>query len=132
MPRHSLECTVHFSNKLINRLVQCILTLYLGVLYQRMLAKATPVPAEYKIVYPCDKGFEEDLGDLSKYDAVAWTGCSLTVYSGEPEVVKQIELAKQAFRLGIPQFGSCWAIQIAAVAAGGVCARNPRGREMGM
>ncbi|MDH5412344.1 MAG: type 1 glutamine amidotransferase, partial [Alphaproteobacteria bacterium] len=33
---------------------------------------------------------------------------------------------------GVPSFGSCWAAQIAVVAAGGRCAANPRGREMGV
>lgn len=97
-----------------------------------MLAKVSPKGATSKIVYPCDKNFEETLGDLSAYDAVGWTGCSLTIYSGEPRVVKQIDLAKECYRRGIPQFGSCWAIQIAASAAGGTCAKNPRGREMGI
>ena len=32
----------------------------------------------------------------------------------------------------MPSFGSCWAAQIAVVAAGGLCAANPRGREMGI
>jgi GMP synthase (glutamine-hydrolysing) len=32
----------------------------------------------------------------------------------------------------VPSFGSCWAAQIAVVAAGGRCAVNPRGREMGI
>lgn len=33
---------------------------------------------------------------------------------------------------GLPQYGSCWAAQIAVAAAGGHCAKNPRGREMGI
>lgn len=33
---------------------------------------------------------------------------------------------------GVPQYGSCWAAQIAVAAAGGHCASNPRGREMGV
>lgn len=32
----------------------------------------------------------------------------------------------------MPQYGSCWAAQIAVAAAGGHCAANPRGREMGL
>ena len=47
------------------------------------------------------------------------------------KVIKdQIELSKSAYEFGIPQFGSCWAQQIATVAAGGTCALNPNGREM--
>lgn len=33
---------------------------------------------------------------------------------------------------GLPQYGSCWAAQIAVTAANGVCGKNPRGREMGL
>ena len=47
-------------------------------------------------------------------------------------VRSQIELAKNAFEVGVPSFGSCWGIQLAAVAAGGEVEANPKGREMGM
>src|SRR6266403_1796200 len=32
----------------------------------------------------------------------------------------------------VPSFGSCWAAQMAVVAAGGMVRANPRGREMGI
>lgn len=48
-----------------------------------------------------------------------------------PEVRQQIEFAQHVFASNVPCYGSCWAMQLAAVAAGGVCAANPRGREMG-
>ena len=57
---------------------------------------------------------------------------SLTIHSGDPAVRPQIELARATFEAGVPSFGSCWAAQIAVVAAGGRCAANPRGREMGI
>ncbi len=47
-----------------------------------------------------------------------------------PTVTQQIEFARAAFEARVPSFGSCWAAQIAVVAAGGSCARNPKGREM--
>lgn len=34
--------------------------------------------------------------------------------------------------VGLPQYGSCWAAQIAVMAANGHCGKNPRGREMGI
>lgn len=84
-----------------------------------------------------------------KFDAVAWTGCSLTIHEeNDARVQKQLRLATSLFDyganhrtveygfscsvIGIPQFGSCWAAQVAIVASGGICARNPRGREMGI
>ncbi len=69
---------------------------------------------------------------LADFDGIVWTGSSLTIHSGIPEVTRQIDFAKAAFAAGVPQFGSCWAIQIAAMAAGGACGPNPHGREMGL
>jgi GMP synthase (glutamine-hydrolysing) len=54
------------------------------------------------------------------------------VFSGEQDVAEQIEFARECFRRGVPAFGSCWAAQIAVVAAGGEVALNPNGREMGI
>ena len=70
---------------------------------------------------------------LAAYDAIAWTGSSLSITESDtPEVRPQIELARAAFEAGVPSFGSCWAAQIAVVAAGGRCTGNPRSREMGI
>ena len=103
-----------------------------GDLYAGMLAKVSP-GCQCDIVFPGDPGAGLPAGEsLEGYDAVAWTGCSLTVFDDIPEVRAQIEFARQCFKAGIPAFGSCWAAQIAVVAAGGACAANPRGREMGI
>jgi len=63
---------------------------------------------------------------------IAWTGCSLTIYDDDPRVGPQIELARAAYESKVPSFGSCWAAQMAVVAAGGIVRANPRGREMGL
>ena len=103
-----------------------------GDLYAGMLAKVSP-GCQFDIVFPSDPGAGLPAGEsLEGYDAVAWTGCSLTVFDDISEVRAQIEFARQCFKAGIPAFGSCWAAQIAVVAAGGACAANPRGREMGI
>ena len=103
-----------------------------GELYQRMLKTCAPASAEVDILYPADPGASLPKGAaLEQYDAIAWTGSSLTVYHDDPEVTSQIEFAKAAFEAKVPSFGSCWAAQIAVVAAGGQCAKNYRGREMG-
>jgi len=101
-----------------------------GWLYRDMLHKASPLGATSDIVYPADDEFKQP--DVENYDGVAWTGCSLTIYHKDPRVTKQIELANNVFQSHVPSFGSCWAIQIAAVAAGGKCDKNPKGREMGI
>lgn len=101
-----------------------------GVLYEKMLLRWSPKEAECDIVYPADDDFEEP--DIHDYDAITWTGSSLCAHSGEHTSNKQIEFARKVLYGGPPGFGSCWAVQVAAVASGGVCATNPRGREMGL
>jgi GMP synthase (glutamine-hydrolysing) len=67
---------------------------------------------------------------LTSYDAVIWTGSDLTIYHTDDErVTRQVELARAIFEAGIPMYGSCWGIQMAAYAAGGDVRKNPRGRE---
>ena len=104
-----------------------------GKLYERMLLGCCP-DASVDILYPADPGAALPRGTaLAAYDGIAWTGSSLTVYDGaDPAVRPQVEFARAAFEAGVPSFGSCWAAQIAVVAAGGRCAANPRGREMGI
>lgn len=103
-----------------------------GDLYARMLTKCTPGgEADVDIVYPADADAALPKGaEVSQYDGIAWTGSSLTVFEPGPLVTPQIEFARAAFEARVPSFGSCWAAQIAVVAAGGACARNPKGREM--
>ncbi|MDH3689165.1 MAG: type 1 glutamine amidotransferase [Gammaproteobacteria bacterium] len=103
-----------------------------GELYAKVLKKCRP-GCVVDVIYPADPGVRLPMGaELSSYDGLAWTGSSLTVYRDEPAVTAQIELARAAFDVHVPSFGSCWAAQIAVVAAGGMCASNPRGREMGI
>ena len=103
-----------------------------GDLYTRMLEKCRP-GCQIDVIFPADPDVTlPGDSELRDYDGIAWTGSSLTVYDDDRSVTSQIELAKAAFTARIPSFGSCWAAQIAVVAAGGRCARNPRGREMGI
>ncbi|MSO84687.1 MAG: type 1 glutamine amidotransferase [Rhodospirillales bacterium] len=103
-----------------------------GELYAAMLKRILP-SVRCDILYPSDPDATLPTGQaLSGYDGIAWTGCSLTVYHDTPEVRGQIELARAGFAVQVPSFGSCWAAQIAVVAAGGIVSANPRGREMGV
>ncbi len=69
---------------------------------------------------------------LRSYEGFIWTGSDLTLYDqSDRRVTRQIELARAIFASGVPMFGSCWGVQMAAVAAGGEVAKNPRGREWG-
>ena len=103
-----------------------------GDLYAAMLKRIVP-DANCHIVYASDADAALPSGaGLTDYDAIAWTGCSLTVFDDTREVRTQIEFARAAFEAKIPSFGSCWGAQIAVVAAGGIVRANPRGREMGI
>ena len=103
-----------------------------GELYAHMLKKCAP-GAEVDIVCPADPDAALPKGAaVGQYDGIAWTGSSLTVFSDDPKVKPQIEFARAAYDCQVPSFGSCWAAQIAVVAAGGRCAESPKGREMGI
>ena len=68
---------------------------------------------------------------LESYHGVTMTGSALNIYNGGAPVTRQVELAKAVFAAGVPFFGSCWGLQVAVTAAGGLVRANPRGREFG-
>jgi GMP synthase (glutamine-hydrolysing) len=104
-----------------------------GELYAKLLLQHMP-DAKYDIFYSSDHGVDlPKLEELRKYNGVLWPGCNLTVYHDHDErVTKMVNLCKDAYEVGVPQFGSCWAAQIAVYAAGGEVKPNPKGREMGL
>ncbi|MBF0280579.1 MAG: type 1 glutamine amidotransferase [SAR324 cluster bacterium] len=101
-------------------------------LYANMLHHYLP-DAIYTVWLPSDHQPIPSKSTLEAYDGILWTGCNLSVYAlDNPSVVNQIELAKMAYSIGIPSFGSCWGLQISVVAAGGAVEAHPNGREMGI
>lgn len=73
---------------------------------------------------------------IGDFDGVAWTGSALNIYDDTPAtpvpaIRRQVELMREALAAGAPVFGSCWGLQVAAVATGGTVRRNPKGREFG-
>jgi GMP synthase (glutamine-hydrolysing) len=84
------------------------------------------------IAFPADEGANlPDGAGLESYDAIVLTGSALNAYAGGPAVMRQIDLARASYASGTPFFGSCWGIQVAALAAGGDVRANPSGREIG-
>lgn len=81
-------------------------------------------PADADSVLPAGAG----LGD---FDGLILTGSSLRLVDDVPAVRRQLDLMREAFAAGLPSFGSCWGMQVAAAVAGGHAARNPRGPEYG-
>jgi GMP synthase (glutamine-hydrolysing) len=102
-----------------------------GMGYARILNRLMPELA-CDVIRPADASPALPPGvSLASYDGVTITGSALNVYSGGGEVERQIEVARAVFAAGVPFFGSCWGLQIAVTAAGGVVRRNPSGREFG-
>ncbi len=100
-------------------------------LYIRVLEKLVP-HAKIDVFMIADLGTSLPGGaDIASYDAFIWTGSNLTIYEDDPRVTRQIEFARQVYEVGRPSFGSCWGVQMAAVAAGGEVRKNPNGRELG-
>ena len=104
-----------------------------GKLYEQMLLTHLP-DAETRVLYTSDMSKElPTLEELKSYDGILWPGCNLTVYHDQDErVQRMIAIADLAFEAGTPQFGSCWAAQIAVHVAGGKVEKHPKGREMGI
>jgi GMP synthase (glutamine-hydrolysing) len=100
--------------------------------YAAVLKRLAP-DALCDIAQPADEGSNlPDAMGLEGYDGVVITGSALSIWKGEPESMRQVELAQAVYRSGTPFFGSCWGLQVATVAAGGVVRQNPKGREVGI
>lgn len=99
-------------------------------LYIRALRQIAP-GAQLHILYLAD--LEVPVPDarwIEGFDGIIWTGSNLAIYEDDPRVTRQVEFARLVYEVGRPSFGSCWGVQMAAVAAGGEVRKNPRGREM--
>ena len=106
---------------------------YAWKLYADLLTRNLP-GATYEVLLPSDDGVTMPEAEaLEQYAGILWTGCNLCIYDEtNPSVTKQIALARLAYEVGVPSFGSCWGLQMSVVAAGGKVEPNPRGKEMGI
>ena len=68
---------------------------------------------------------------FTDYDGMVISGSALHAYDQDFAVTNQIAVVKAAGETGIPILGSCWGLQIAAMAGGGTVAYHPQGREVG-
>ena len=68
---------------------------------------------------------------FTDYDGMVISGSALHAYDPDFAVTNQIAVVKAAGETGIPILGSCWGLQIAAVAGGGEVTYNRQGREVG-
>ncbi len=99
-------------------------------LYVDFFKNHTP-NAKLEVLYVAD--LETPLptrANIASFDGWIWTGSNLTIYHHDGlRVTRQIDLAREIYDVGKPQFGSCWGVQMAAMAAGGEVEKNPKGRE---
>jgi len=100
-----------------------------AILYKQMLSKYVD-PSQIDIAEI--SADEEPNIDVNDYCGVCWTGSNLFFSETNDVVQRHIDRCREFFQKGIPQIGSCWGAQLAAVAAGGRCELNPKGREFGI
>jgi GMP synthase (glutamine-hydrolysing) len=102
-------------------------------LHAQMLQRLRP-DAACDVVFPSDPGAAiPSIDDLTTYAGIIWTGCDKSMTDGDdPDVERQLDIAHKILQTDIPSWGTCWGIQIMAVAAGGEVRRNPDGRHMGL
>ncbi|CAN5420021.1 hypothetical protein BH09ACT12_BH09ACT12_33690 [soil metagenome] len=72
--------------------------------------------------------------DLAGHDVLMVLGGSMDAddESGYPWLADTVELLRAAVRDGVPTLGVCLGHQLLARACGGIVARNPRGRQLGV
>jgi GMP synthase (glutamine-hydrolysing) len=99
-----------------------------GESYARVLSALAP-DAHIDICTPADADASA-VAPIDSYDGVAITGSALNIYKREAASLRQVDFMREIFARGVPAFGSCWGLQLAAVAAGGEVGPNPLGPEV--
>ncbi|MCF3629610.1 type 1 glutamine amidotransferase [Thalassospiraceae bacterium LMO-SO8] len=97
--------------------------------------RRTQPDADIRFAHPADRTDALPPGAaLSDFDGAILGGSGLFVRAqgNAPEVQRQVDLVRALFGAGVPMLGSCWGLQVAAVAAGGDVAPSPNGREVGI
>jgi GMP synthase (glutamine-hydrolysing) len=103
-----------------------------GEIYRRALIAEAP-ELDIEVMFGADPDAALPAGrQWSDYVGFVISGSGLHAYDPEPEVTRQIEFVRQAAQAGLPILGSCWGLQIAAMAGGGMVARNVDRAEMGI
>lgn len=101
--------------------------------FGNVMAGLAGADARYDILLGTDADASLPKGvSFADYDGVIITGSALHIWQQEPEAMRQVEIARAIYKAKVPFYGSCWGLQVATVAAGGVVHKNPRGREMGI
>ena len=99
-------------------------------IYEKVLRDLIKKDCNITILHPACAGNYIPQGvNLDDFQGIVWTGSLLNIYDLGPAIERQIELAKELFKKENKIFGSCWGLQVLAVAAGGTVRKNPKGLE---
>lgn len=71
-----------------------------------------------------------DIPDLSRFEGIVFAGSPIQMHKDSAEARAATQFMTQVFETGVPAFGSCAGIQIAAVAAGGETGPRRPGAEV--
>lgn len=100
--------------------------------YAHVISRYFPA-TQTDIVYAADRdGTIPHGAALSDYDGFIIGGSGLHAYDTSFAVMNQIALLNEAAKTDLPILGSCWGLQIAAIAAGGSVRKSPKGQELGV
>ncbi len=85
---------------------------------------------EFAVAEPFVEPLNAD--DLNEVSGVVFTGSSIAAAMDAPECAPQREAMEFVFRHGLPSWGSCAGLQLAATVLGGTIAASPKGVEVGL
>lgn len=91
--------------------------------------KAIDPTLEIVVVAPYD--MEQPL-DLSDFDGAVFTGSAVAWNTDDTRATPLAEVMRQVFAAGVPTYGSCNGMQLAASVLGGSVAASENGREDGL
>lgn len=100
----------------------------LGANYARAL-QACRDDLSVSIVAPYDG---EDVPELDRFDGVVFTGSSVAWNTDDARAEPLADVMRRVFAKGLPTFGSCNGMQLAASVLGGHSGASPNGREDGL
>ena len=99
-------------------------------IYEKVLRNLIKEDCNITILHPaCADNYIPNGVNLNDFHGIVWTGSLLNIYDLGAAIEPQIELAKELFKKENKIFGSCWGLQVLAVAAGGTVRKNPKGLE---
>ncbi len=109
---------------------------------QIQAAGSLPLGQGYrKAVLTCDAGADvaicapydgQALPQLSRFDGVIFSGSNVEWVASDPRAAVLAQALRDVFAAGLPVFGSCNGMQLAAHVLGGACGPSLNGREDGL